>query len=346
MSIAKRQVITVHESDKEWHWTKHMLPPEEAALFDWIDFSNFTPGLLGRLLRTPHFGRVRAGLKTRLATRGRPQDLIICHGPRPTFYTAMLAGSAKRDATFVGMSFNYTDLPTGLSHRQMVKSYTHVDRFAVYSRMERKLYADYFDLPEERFDFIRWAVDPPIASALPRRIAEPYVLAMGSEARDYPTLMEAARLVPGRKIVLVVLPHNLAGLSIPDNVEVLTNLPWDDAWSLAWHAEANLVPLRSSTTPNGHRTIVGAMYLAKCNILTDSSGIRDYVAHDETGLLVPANDPRAFADAIDRAFDEPAHIAKLGEAARAFAIRECSPQVHVDYFREVAGLGQRVRTPI
>lgn len=338
MSNPKRQVINVHEGREDWDWVRLMLPPQEAAQFDWRNYSTFTPGTLGKILKTQHFGRLRSGLRTRFTTQGRPQDLIIAHGPRPAFYTALLTGAAKRDATFVGMSFNYTDLPTGLSHKQMIKSYRWIDRFAVYSRMERRLYADYFDLPEERFDFIRWAVDPPITAPGPRTIDGHYAMALGSEARDYATLAEAARLVPNCRIILVARPHNIVGLSFPANVDVMTDLTWDACWTLMYHSVGSLIPLRSSTTPNGHRTLVGAQMLGKVNVITDSSGIRDYVEDGETGLLVPANDACAFATAIERLFDEPDVMARIGEAAWSFSMRECTPHIHVDYFRTVAGL--------
>ena len=55
---------------------------------------------------------------------------------------------------------------------------------------------------------------------------------------------------------------------------------------------------------------------------TDSGGIPDAVVHDETGLLVPPDDPDGLAAAIKRIFDDPNLSKRLGLAARFRIQRE------------------------
>ena len=121
----------------------------------------------------------------------------------------------------------------------------------------------------------------------------------GGEARDYATLCAAARRLPTTPFVLIARPDSLNGIDVPANVLVHTNLPWDRAWSIVWHAELVALPLRSKDTPNGHVTAVGAMHLGKAQVITDSAGIRDYFVDGQTALLVHPQDPAAFARSID-----------------------------------------------
>jgi glycosyltransferase involved in cell wall biosynthesis len=202
--------------------------------------------------------------------------------------------------------------------------------------MERGLYAERFGVPIERFSFMRWGVAPPIATPGPRTIDKPYVVALGGEARDFATLCDAARRLPKISFVLIVRPTSLDSIAVPDNVTVHVNLPFADAWSLVWHAEAALIPLRSQQTPNGLVTLVGGMHLAKAQVVTDSAGLSDYVEDGRTALLVPAGDSRAFAAAIERLMSDPVLRDRIGEQAQAFAAEHCSEAVTVEGFRKLA----------
>lgn len=54
-------------------------------------------------------------------------------------------------------------------------------------------------------------------------------------------------------------------------------------------------------------------------VASDSPGLRESVRHEETGLLVPGDDPAALADALRRLARDPALVARLGRGGRAFA---------------------------
>ena len=56
-------------------------------------------------------------------------------------------------------------------------------------------------------------------------------------------------------------------------------------------------------------------------IASDSPGLRESVRHGETGFLVPHGDARALADRMLELAADPALVARLGRAARAFAER-------------------------
>jgi glycosyltransferase involved in cell wall biosynthesis len=55
-------------------------------------------------------------------------------------------------------------------------------------------------------------------------------------------------------------------------------------------------------------------------VAADAGGFRDSIVHGRTGLLAPADDPRAFAAEISRLSLDARSRVLLGAAARAFAV--------------------------
>ncbi len=336
------RVVNIAELNSDWRWIAETAPGAEG---EWLYInSQRRPGLETRL-KFPNLGRVRGSIALRRAVKQGHSDLVVSHGPLNCYY-GIEALNRRNDPPHLAMSFNFTDIPVGMRRKLMRKAYQSVDRFTVFSRMERKLYSDIFEVPEDRFDFIYWGVKPPITEPLPRTITEPYFIAIGNEARDYRTLVEAARMRPQHKFIFIVRPWTLNGLDVPSNVTVHCNLPWEQTWSLAWHATAALISLRSSQTPNGHVSIVGGMHIGKAHIVSDSAGITDYARDNETALVVPTADPAGFANAMDRLMDEPETAKRLGDNALAFAHAHCTEAQTVAYFAGyLADLRARGRLP-
>jgi len=313
--------------DRHWIGPVYNRQPELA----WDHISTHRGKLTSRL-PGPHLGRIRAGLQARLWLARRAFDLVVSHGPRTSHYIQQIARPAP---PHLAWSFNFTDLPTGYRLDAMRRSFANIDRFVSFSRAEGPLYSSLFDVPVDRFTFVHWGVNPPISSPRPRKIARPYFAALGGEARDYVTLCEAARRMPHLHFAAVMRPHSLVGLDVPDNMEIFVNLPLQEAWSIVWHATAAIVPLRDGQTPNGHVTLVGGMHLGKAQIVTDSTGVADYLTHGETALLVPPRDPAALARAIEELADNPGLVERIGRDAQAFAARHCSEQSTIDAFHEL-----------
>jgi len=289
-----------------------------------------------RRLPGPHLGRLRAALQVRAILARHEADLLVSHGPYTAYYVEAIGRGGRSGVPHLAFAFNFTDFPQGYRLRAMQRAFRTIDRLVVYSEMERGLYAERFGVPIDRFTFIRWGVAAPIAAPQPRAVASRYVAALGGEARDFATLCDAARRLPHVAFVLIVRPSSLDGISVPENVTVHVNLPFAEAWSLVWHADAALIPLRSEQTPNGLVTLVGGMHLGKAQVVTDSAGLSDYVEDGKTALLVPARDGRAFAAAIERLIDEPDLRTEIGEQAKVFARKYCSEAVTVEGFRKLA----------
>jgi len=324
------RVISCHDWQPDWSWLEREYSGSPPVNFRSI--STRRP-LLGQPppLR---LGRIAVGLEVAAIIARGKADLVVSHGPYTSYYVERLGRSLSRAVPHFAFAFNFTELPRGYRLKDMRRAFARTNRFFVYSRMERELYAATFEIPLERLVFMRWGVAPPIATPQPRTIAERYVVALGGEARDYATLCAAARRLPNVRFVLVVRPHSLDSIDVPPNVVVRTNVPWNEAWSLVWYSEVAVIPLRSDRTPNGHVTLVGGMHLGKAQVITDSAGIRDYAQDEKTALLVPPRDAAAFAATVERLLDDRALRERLGRNAQAFAAEHCSEAVTVATFRK------------
>lgn len=327
-------VLCYSETSPGWEWIKGLKENEDR--YNWTFISSQRRGLIENNFPFFHLGRVRAGLEIRQNLKKKAADYLVTHGAMTSYFSAML-GNLTPETKHLVMSFNFTEIPSGQKYKMLKKAFEKIDRFAVCSKIEIDLYSKIFEIPVEKIDFVRWGISSPITVATENSIKSPYFVAMGGEARDYATLCETARIMPDTKFVFIVRPDTLIGMSIPDNVSVYVNIPWQNAWSLVWHAEAALIPLRDNTTANGHITIVGGMHVGQCHIVTDSTGIHDYAEHEKTALLVPQKDPVAFKRAIERLKDDIPLRDSLRANAQKFAQKYCSEGVASRYFREFTG---------
>jgi len=324
------RVINLSELAQQWNWVGSAFRDTGQ---DWRHVSSQGSPLPSWLPRRATLARVLAAQQA-LALLGDGPSVLVTHGPRPAMYGALLAGRRFPHMRHLAFSFNYTELPTGLVRRLMARAFRSVERFVVFSGMERRLYADHFDLPVTRFDMLHWGVRPPdIDCNEPPAVQGKYICALGSQGRDYKTLMLAMRRLPRLKLVLVAAPENLRDLAIPSNVTVLTNIPLAQAMNILAHSRCMVLPLKHNRVPCGHVSIVSAMHLGRAVIASESSGLDDYITPQATALTFPAGDDVALAAAVATLHDDPALALKLGLGGQRFAREHCAEENTVGYLR-------------
>lgn len=332
MSHPLRIACVTEKPDPAWAWLEGKVAWRRPL--EWTFFRSGPRGPVDRLLKRPLIGRMTEGLRLRKAARAGAFDLIVTHLPYVAAWMSDFVGDKAGGAKRLAFAFNFTDIPEGAQALRMKRSFARIDRFTVFSTLERDLYARRFDIPRERIDLALWGANPPIGAPGPRAIAEPYVVALGGEARDYATFAEAARLSPQTAFVAITRPWSLDGVTLPANVWHFVNLPWTDAWSLVHHAAVAVVPLRDDLAPNGMVTFVGGMHLGKAQIVTRSAGLADYAIEGETALVIPARDAGAMKTAIERLLHDPGLAATIGARAKEFAAKRCSEAATIAYFRD------------
>jgi len=197
--------------------------------------------------------------------------------------------------------------------------------------MERALYSSWFDIPIEKIDFVRWGMNAP--ETPPERAEHcDYICTIGGNARDYATFMEALKDMPEIRATAVMRPHNVIGLDIPLNVDVGINLTLSQVIQILANSKMMVLPLKGTEVPCGHVTLVQAMRLGVPIVVTDSSGIRDYIEDGVTGVLCKPASPDDMRAKIRTLFSNPLLRQSIAIHAREFAARHCSEQNYVNHF--------------
>jgi glycosyltransferase involved in cell wall biosynthesis len=302
--------------------------------FHWRRPRNF----LERKVRVPDLALMRAARESVKDLREGGGELLVSLDPRATYWCSRYAERMNVRVPHVAYGFNFATLPTGLKRRWMAKAFGRVDRFVVYSEFERGLYARYFGLPESKFEVKLWGVGIPETAQADRYVPAgrgDFICALGGNRRDYRTLMAAMRMLPDVQCVAVVRPHNLAGLDVPANVTVCSDIPHADAMGILERSRFMALPLEDAQTPCGHVTMVAAMRLGKAFVVTRSAGVADYVEEGSRSLSCEAKSPESLAAGIRRLWDDPALARAMGENGRAWASRYCSEESMVEHFRHL-----------
>ena len=321
-------IINVSDFTPEWSWLEEELKPLNLNS---IHFSSQSIKSPSRLPKRGSFNRAAAALKAVREAKKSP-SVLVSHTPRPTYYCASFAKMLSPDTPHLAYSFNFTDLPTGSQRKSMAKAFKQPTRFVTFSTDERQLYADYFDMPIELIDMQHWSVNPPkIDLESPPVETGDYICALGSQARDYKTLLLAMKKLKHIKLVVVATEENMKGLDVPENVTVYSNIPYAKAFNILTHSQFMVLPLRDSVVPCGHGSIVSAMFHQKAIIITDSSGVYDYIKNEETGLFYEAQNVEDLSQKIAYMWEDKSRLNKLCEASYQFAHTYCSEKTARNY---------------
>lgn len=331
-------MVNLSELDPAWDWLR---APLASELPDWWHASALRPSALG--VRWQRWQAVRQARALIAAAPGA--GVLVSHGPRPAAYWGSVPG-APRPALHCVYSFNYTDLPEGASRRLQARAFRQVDHFVVASTWERQLYARHFDIDPARIGFQPWGVQQPDEDEGPALIPGSYLCALGSQARDYATLIAAMRRLPALRLVLVATPASVQGLDLPANVQLLTQVPLATAMNVLRHSRLMVLPLRDTEARCGHVTAVAALHRGVPIVATDCRGLDDYLRPGETALSVPAVDELALARAIAALHEDDDLRASLSRRGLQFARAACTEAAVVAGFRRLlAGHGLLPTSP-
>lgn len=323
------KIINLSDFSTQWNWLAGEYKDTDLT---WEHVST-------QIIHLPHWLPKRQSLQrfgaawqaVRLANVA--QGLLVSHGPRPAFYSSAIASLRNRHLPHLVYSFNFTELPKGMQHKLMVKAYQQPQRFVTYSTAEKQLYAQHFDIPIERIDMIHWSVHRPLPDFESAPVIEgDYICALGSQGRDFATLFAAMRLLPGVQLVVVTHPQYLVGLSPPNNVRILTNIPLKQAHNILLHSRLMVVPLRDNEVPCGHVTIVSGMFFSKPMVITNSRGVHDYIENGKTGLFCEAGNAADMAAKIESLLSDESLSSSMANHSLRFAEAHCTEKTVLNYF--------------
>jgi glycosyltransferase involved in cell wall biosynthesis len=123
-----------------------------------------------------------------------------------------------------------------------------------------------------------------------------------------------------------------AKLGISDQLRFLGEVGRKDVFAELAQCDMLIMPSRHESESFGLATLE-AMACGKPVIASAVGGLVELVDDNETGLLVPRDDPEALANAIRRLVKDPALRARLGEAGRLKAQRFTAERTGGNYER-------------
>ena len=93
----------------------------------------------------------------------------------------------------------------------------------------------------------------------------------------------------------------------------------DEAVDLFRRCGLLVLPYRDATQS---ALVAHAYYFRKPVIITRTGALPEYVIEGETGWVIPPGEPQALAEALREALSDPARLARMGAAGRAWYDRE------------------------
>jgi glycosyltransferase involved in cell wall biosynthesis len=322
-------------SDPNWRWIADHFS-EEDVRFDFIDCC--PRNWVERQFKFLNLARLRGSLEAVLKAKRNNAAILVSHGPTLAAWNGIFARLILLQSAIIAHSFNFVKLPNSLKTRIFSIGLSRVDRFVVFSRIEIDVYARQFHIPKNRFSFVHWGIQRPTTRSAPLYPSKSYVSAIGGNARDYGTLIEAARLLPDIPFVLVVRPSSLEGLVVPANVTVHINLSLEATMNVLFESYFMVLPLNSSEVPCGHVTIVAAMHLGRTMIVTASTGLADYVKDGENALTVPVASTPDLVQAIARLWLDDSLRQSLEKNSLRFATDQCTEENIAQHFLQQMAL--------
>lgn len=249
---------------------------------------------------------------------------IITVFPQLAITTGLQQQLCNQNIPVVAWCFNIGQCYPGLKQQMSRFALQNINRFIVHSQAERKALSEWLNLPLERFEFV-----PLQRAAIPITEKEdtenPFILAMGSANRDYPTLFKAVEKLNIRTIV-VAATHALSGLDIPPQVELYSGLTMPECHRLVQKARLNVVPLLDTATAAGQVTIVEAMRMNRPVIATRCTGSEDYIQQGKTGFLVEPGSVEDLTESLEKLWSDSALRDEFAQNAGQYAAQYFSDE--------------------
>ena len=225
--------------------------------------------------------------------------------------------------------------------RLLRRVHSHIDRLIIPSPMQRDFAVQQLGIAAAKVVSFPWTIDTRFWR--PHAAAPDMICAVGSEMRDYPTLIAALADLPVRchiaaGTIRAVVSRWVKRIDdadrLPEHVTV-GRLSFADLRRLYARSRFVVVPLLPTDNDNGITSILEAMGMGRAVVCTRTHGQVGVVVDGETGLTVPPGDPRALREAIEYLWEHPQEAERMGRAGRARVERYHAFDDFVDNVRRV-----------
>jgi glycosyltransferase involved in cell wall biosynthesis len=200
--------------------------------------------------------------------------------------------------------------------------------FIVFSDAERRNLVESVGIPAARVYRIVYRDKIDDERGLQRRGAGEgeYIFTGGYSNRDYGTFFTAVS--PMRDRVVAVASELNAIADAPSNVDLRLDIPWHEFEQLIGGCALVVIPLREGGEACGQNVLFRGMRNDRPVVATRHDSLVDYLGEGYPGF-VPAGDPEALRDAIERGLRDREFRAALIEGVRS-ATRRFREAGHVE----------------
>lgn len=362
----------------DWFFLSHRLPVALAAMREGYQVHVAT-GITGRLDELQSYGltvhplrmlRGRAGIFAEWGAffelvqlfRAIKPDLVHLVTIKPVLYggiAARLAGTRAVVAAISGLGFVFVNKGIRAQLRRLVVGWLY--RLALGKAVLRVIFQNANDrdclvqlarLPSSKYEIIRGSgvdLSQYVPTSLPAGIPVIVMACRLIADKGVWEFIDAARLLRQRSVacrlclVGSIDTDNPASLSNADlakiRAEGIVEL-WGQHPDMAHVMEqAHVVALPSYYGEGLPKVLIEAAACGRAIVTTDMPGCRDAVLPGQSGVLVPARDAVALANAFQLLIADPLLCAEMGRAGRALAQREfdlaCVVARHLDLYQEL-----------
>jgi len=223
-----------------------------------------------------------------------------------------------------------------------LRVHSHIDRFFVYSRWQKRFIKQRWNMACERVTWTPFMVDQQFfspAQVMPKTASRPQICAVGLERRDYPTLMRAVEGLDLDVVVAAASPwskykDSTSGQRVPQNVTV-KKFSQHDLRQLYADSLFLVMPLEEVNFQAGVTAILEAMAMAKPVICSRAPGQTDVITENENGRYVDCDDPAALRAAIVSLVAQREEIARMGANGRRLIEDEMNLDRYAERFAAV-----------
>ena len=302
---------------------------------DHLDEYGYAPAFSDVRYRSPWNTRLLRSAVDKLEARGVPTLQTLALAPRIVRSDAVLAmfeseGHLLAMARALGIPLSRRPPMVVLScwlssllptvgparlawYRRMYRA---VDGVVVFSTNQVEPLARLLDVDPNVVRYVPFGVDSDWFAPRSAGNDDGFVLVVGRDrGRDWPTVLAAARAT-GFPTKIACRPSDLAGLEVPDNVEVLGYVDIESYRSLLHRARLSVVATSDVHYPSGQTVALESMAAAKATVVTRTPALIDYLDDGVNALTVPVGDAPALATAITKAFEDRSLRDGLGSGGR------------------------------
>lgn len=157
----------------------------------------------------------------------------------------------------------------------------YIKKIFVFTEKEKKLYADTFHVPEDKFEILQLGIDDCWDEYCDEIRDDGYYVAAGRSNRDYEFLVNVWK----EDYKLKIICDNYKN-SIKSGIEVLSNCYKRNYMEELAHCHAVIVPLADEHISSGQLVVLQAKMLGKPVIVSKNEAIEDYFVNGEDGYII------------------------------------------------------------